>query len=830
MRVESHGMSGAKIFFIGGHPIGADLKEGRALVGSSEKIINGFLKAHRMNLSQCYRSTVFKEKLSYAGHEKRKLKKAVTEAADAFGAGIAEVVQEIKDVSPNVVVPLDDLALSAVMPTLDTWKAPARKKSWVACYRGSVLNYHADSNIKVIPTLGPQILYVDPNAAAYVAIDYERIAKYSRERLATPERGVIWVARTASELQKFWFRGMDKKPDFLTFDIETYGGLITCISFCLDGNEAVSIPLFDSSIPNGEMALIWRTVAKILAHPIPKCNQNIKYDITILERHGFIVKNVIHDTMLKTGMIYAEFPKGLDFLTSIYTEIPYYKDEGKTYSPKLHTKDRLYLYNAKDSLSASIINTAQDAELEEFGMKELYYEEVAPLIIIYKEMDETRLLIDNAAKSELSLKYESKYDANLHTLRGLVGDNNFNPNSSRQVGKLLYQDLKFPKRQKVNVDTGDYSYKTDKDTLDDLSIHWADSNSLGKLGAEIIKRIIFCRKLSRVRQYIDTPLFPDGTFGAVSNLAGTASGRSSSSKSLDEIFDADGELIRVGRSLQTIGKHGFTVDEEIFDAPGDDQIASDLRKMFVPRRGFTFVEGDGSQAEARVVAVLAEDYEMLAMFDQKPNIHVKTAAFIFNVDTSIIGKDSPCIPLLGTPYYLIGKKIRHAGNYDMGEFRLAQMTHMSLKECRGHLNTFHEKTPKLREVFHKQVKSFVTQHRFLISPHKRRRAFFKEFTPNVFKEAFSYIPQATVSDHTKFSMRRIKDELPGVRFLTEQHDGILAEIPNDGVNQYLETFKRIYERSIDFRNCSLYREMDLVIPCELSTSTTNWMELKEVKL
>src|SRR5207247_2411399 len=97
---------------------------------------------------------------------------------------------------------------------------------------------------------------------------------------------------------------------------------------------------------------------------------------------------------------------------------------------------------------------------------------------------------------------------------------------------------------------------------------------------------------------------PDGTLGGNSNLAGTETGRTSFSKTIDEGLLSEKEALkktkrteRLGRSLQTITKHGFHIDEEIFDGFEDLEIASDLRSMFIPPNGWVFIEGDGSQAE-----------------------------------------------------------------------------------------------------------------------------------------------------------------------------------------------------------------------------------------
>jgi hypothetical protein len=68
------------------------------------------------------------------------------------------------------------------------------------------------------------------------------------------------------------------------------------------------------------------------------------------------------------------------------------------------------------------------------------------------------------------------------------------------------------------------------------------------------------------------------------------------------------------------------------------------------------------------------------------------------------------------------------------------------------------------------------------------------------------------------------------RFLTEQHDGILAEVKKGYEEQYMKVFKQVDERPIDFSGCSLPRSTELTIPVELSLSEENWMRLKEVNL
>ena len=350
-------------------------------------------------------------------------------------------------------------------------------------------------------------------------------------------------------------------------------------------------------------------------------------------------------------------------------------------------------------------------------VKSLSQADCVPLIQVYKDIDQRGIKIDLQKRKELLHKYRNLRDITVEQfmvrMEPLIKFETIEEarkvlNSPTQIGAVIYDVLKFPKRQKT-TDGGKVTYKTDKDTLDDLMIKHGDDNKLGLTGKRILSYVIAVRKLTKVIEYIETPLHPDGTFHTSYDLGGTETGRSSAKKTSDQIFELDAKgklrwpMRNLGRSLQTITKHGFDIDGELFEGVGDERLGSDLRSMFVPREGYVFAEGDGSQAEARVVAVLSEDFELLKQFDIKPKIHARTAGAIFNIDPNTITKDFPVIPDIGMTYYDLGKRARHAGNYNMGGFRLSQMTHIELVQCEAIMAKFHSDQVKIRGVFHKDV-------------------------------------------------------------------------------------------------------------------------------
>lgn len=832
--IVSKGASHAELFFLAGAPTLEDLRNGFALSGNSERTIMGYLGPHNIKLSSIFRSTILKSKMSYMGGKRSSRKEAASEFD--LEALYADVKEEIRDVNPSVIIPMDDIALECLVPrTADMKTLPKGRSSWVECFRGSIMPLRADwgINARVIPTFSPQLLNTYFGFRAIVGVDYARIAKFRGKRTPHNEPGFCTIIRDPEKFRAWGNKYLrDKAVKFLTFDVETVGSLMTCISFCFDGYQAVVIPLAGYT-DRFQAAQMWQLVAKILDHPIPKVNQNIAYDITITERHGCPVRNVVGDTMLAGHILYPEFPRGLDFYTSIFTEIPYYKDEGGRHGgPWTGDSDRKLIYCAKDSLATHQIYTEELGELEERNLLPIY-NEVAPLILIYKSMQDRGLLRDESKRLFLLEKYERNYENLLAATRSLINDDEWNPNSPDQVGNLIYVQLGFKKRLKKSA-SGKSSFKTDKNTLDDILISGAGT----PLGRNILKRIIILRKLVKVLQYLVTPTMHDNIYRYAYKICGTESGRTAGGKSIDQIFalkKGKWGLYNVGGSAQTVGKHGFELDEEFHETFEDSSISRDLRSMYVPRRGYCFVEGDGSGAEARYVGVLCADWEFMEHFDDKPKLHSRTAATIWDIDPIEIDRNQKLktpliVPGLGVAYYDMGKKGRHTANYNGSPQAFAIQTHLPLDECGKILERIHAANPKIRDVFHKEIGQVLRTTRVLRTPHGRERQFFGRYNADLVKEAISYLPQGTISDHTKFSMPRIRAEFPSAHFLVEAHDGLLAEIKLEEREAYGRVFKRIYERAIDCRPATLSRDYDLVIPAELSYSENSWFGMKDMEI
>ncbi len=154
--------------------------------------------------------------------------------------------------------------------------------------------------------------------------------------------------------------------------------------------------------------------------------------------------------------------------------------------------------------------------------------------------------------------------------------------------------------------------------------------------------------------------------------------------------------------------------------------------------------------------------------------------------------------------------------------------HLSIHKAGELIDKFHKLYPKVRNVFHKEIREHVTKYRNLIAPNGRRRDFFGRMENSLINEAISYIPQVVVSDQNKFSFIGISEEMPEIFYLNESHDSSLVEIKKDELERYGGLVKKYIETPINFNRCSLKRDFELVIPSEIEWSDTNWAEMRKL--
>lgn len=753
---------------------------------------------------------------------------------------LAELRNEIASISPNCILALGNTALWAT--TGISGKKATKKMEdgsiidttagGITDYRGSILLGY---NGKVIPSYNPEQLNTYGNAEfkgywnrAVIQFDFKRASVQSQFRDIRRPTRILSICKSADQLRRFLER-TQVRP---SIDIEARGKCIpNCIGISFTPSEGLVVPLWNAGeiesichITTGDMVRMWILLGDYLGnHEV--VGQNLKYDQDKLARLGFAFRGVASDTLLKSFAFNSELPKSLAHLTSIYTEEPFYKNEGM-YEGRL---EDLLIGCARDACVTKEIDIALDKELDEVNGHEYYREMILPLHQFYLDIDNEGMNVDAQARDKLFRKYISWSERLSYELHCLVGES-VNVNSPKQVAVLLYETFQIPKR----AGTGE---EVITEILNLQSLKLSDDRR------RVLELILEKRRVEKtISTYLAVIPDYDGKV-RTSYFPCLDTGRSSTSQLEPpirpyvevEVLKTDGKIKKenkpIGIAFQTMTKHG--------------DIGADVRSMYVPDPGYIFIQADSAQAEARVVFLLADDEEALRLIDEH-DYHALTASWFFGGVEEDYSKKS-----LGYehPIRFVGKTLRHAGHLGAGKSRAAKTVNTDARKFKINvkiteafadtaLKIFHSKQPKIKENFHNGVIEHLNRNRRILHsgiPYGikakigGRRQFFERWGEELFRQAFSYIPQRTVSDNTKAAGLRIRAREPRLaRCIIEAHDALMYMIPEKEVNYFAGVLKEELERPIRFDTCSLPRR-DLVIPCEVEVGY-NYQDLKKVKL
>lgn len=365
--VPGSGNSCAKLMIIGESPGETEERRGEVLCGPTGKENDTLLIEAGCNRSEVYCTNVLKYRPP--GNDLKR----IGEIGKTIEEGIPQLWQEIEAIKPNAILCLGNLSTKVVTGIGDWSKF---KESVVGKYRGSILQTSRGLP-KVIPTIHPAA-YLNPHrgggggaykylARAYVKADYRRAVIESQTKERNLPSRLLEVARTSSQVYRFMERYKDEPIAFL--DIEAIHCIPVCVGFAFKAHHAISIPLRNAAdwkqkpIPDADLNQMWRLIDKILREKKIVAH-NAKYDIGKLEALGFGPVNYHADTSLMAHTCHSEFPKGLDFLTSIYTREPFYKNEYEEFVEKTHKMEDLMTYNGKDCCVLAEIYYALEENLE----------------------------------------------------------------------------------------------------------------------------------------------------------------------------------------------------------------------------------------------------------------------------------------------------------------------------------------------------------------------------------------------------------------------------------------------------------------------------------
>lgn len=754
-----------QIAFVGEAPGATEEKCGEPFVGVSGSLLTTLMQSVGISRTEVYMTNVVKERPTKNDiSEFFEVKRSGAVCSPAFNEYVRGLKQELETCSANVIVAVGGTALYAL-----TGKFSATK------WRGSIIESTLLPGRKVVCIIHPASALRQYIFRHFITFDLKRVREESNfKEIRNPSRAII-VAPSFDQCLQFLTNILQNEAE-TACDIEITNEEISCISFAPNPASAISIPFYDTGkdyFTVEQETAIWILIEQILASSrIKKIFQNGIFDITFqFQRMGLYCQNY-DDTMVAQAVMYPDFPKGLDFIASIYTHEPYYKDEGKKHFKYGGVMRDFWLYNAKDSIICSEAMPKLKNDLDRLGNTETYETQVKLIEpLIYMSQRGMRVNVEardkEAKESEIRIR---ELEEQLWTVTGTK----INHASPKQLCEYFY-GLRGQKPY-LNRKTGGAT--VDGDALKRLS----------RKGFEEAKIIQDIRSLAKRKStYLEMQLDVDNRIRSSFNPVGTDSLRLSSSKT-------------------------------IFDTGGNTQnLPYDVRKFIEADEGYVCYQMDLSQAENRMVAYIGPEPAMIRAFETGADIHRQTAALIFGKPMEEISdEDGSC--LIGGGMHserFWGKKANHGLNYDLGYKTFAFYYEIPEADAKFICERYHTAYPGVRR-YHQWVRDKLAKDRILTSLFSWNRLFLDQWGDQLFKVAYSFIPQSSIAAllNRYGIVEPYYAKLP-VEYLNNVHDSIwIQKKISDGWLEHarcLMALKRSMERQLTWGSFSFSIPVDTEI-------------------
>jgi len=542
------------------------------------------------------------------------------------------------------------------------------------------------------------------------------------------------------------------KAGVVSFDTETDSiqpveANLVGMSFSIKENSGWFLPLqsrglFSDEYPDPAVSL--PLVKPLLEdEKIKKVGQNIKFDLLVLKRAKIILRGIYFDTMIASYLINPSerrhnmddlAEKYLNYKTITYKELT---GTGKNAVPLVEVPlDRLAEYATEDADITFRLYKLFKPMLDEQNLTELFETMEMPLLSVLGDMEYTGVKIDTAHFEKMKktiVERVKEIEIKIYKSAG----QEFNINSTKELSSILFDKLQLKTAKKTKT-----GFSTDIQVLETLK---------GK--HEIIDNLISYRTLSKLHStYIDS----------LPKLISPVTGRIHTS--YNQTVAATGRLSSTDPNLQNI--------------PIRDEFGGQIRRGFIPEKGFLLMSADYSQIELRLAAHYSNDTNMISAFRDKIDIHSMTASSVFKVPISDITPDMR----------RQAKIINFATIYGVSPYGLSQQAEIGMREAAEFIKIYFETYPGFRDYIDKTVE-FAKEHGYVETLMGRKRPVPEITSETSFRRegaeriAINTPLQGTSADMIKIAMINIAKEMLvkklQSRMIMQVHDELVFEVHED---------------------------------------------------
>jgi len=758
--VPPSGNKHAKIACVGEQPGVYEIRANppRPFVGPAGKGLDECLVMTKTLRRDLYMTNVIKDldaPLAYYINIDNKGKSTISQDGYQY---IQELGEELSKLNLNIAIAFGNVAMLALTNRIGITK-----------WRGSVLESTTVPGLKVLPTFHPATFIPPKFNFLNRPIICEDILKAKREsefpEIRRKERRVIIrppFSQAIDVLNHCYEVGMHGQT--IGIDIEVINRELDCISFGWSADESISIPFKDQQGDyfNVEQEYeIMLLITKIIQEEkISKVGANFIFDMQfLLNKYGIVPRGTIHCTQIAQKISFPDLPAGLDAVTTMHTDIPYYKQDGKQWMKmQSGTWEEWWNYNGMDSIVPVEAFPKQAQVLRQQHNFETYERQrklIKPLIY----MSERGIKIDVQGMLEYKNSQSDELDLLVNELHDNVGYQ-INYNSPPQLAKYFYTENNI-KPYKTRNTKGKYVVTTDVDALKRLFRNTGLSENVRQT-ARIMLDIRSLTK--RISTYLNIgKVDKDGRYRSSYKPVGAGTGRLSSG-------------------------------ETIFGTGGNQQNwPHDLLRFFLFDEGYIGYSLDLSQIENRIVAYVGGVISQIEAFKQGIDLHSLTASIMFGKPYDQISNEDGSSNIgdgrQSERYW--GKKGNHAINYDVGYKTFALVNELNEADAKLIIETIHRGYPQIRGGYHITIQNMLKTNRTITNLFGRNRLFLGPIIPSkntpigacldTYRKAYAHMAQSTCAD--KINEQGIEyiyynqNLFKPVELLAQIHDSVVFQIP-----------------------------------------------------
>ena len=493
---------------------------------------------------------------------------------------------------------------------------------------------------------------------------------------------------------------------------------------------------------------------------IEKIGYDAKEDVIILLANTIDLKNLTYDSMIVEYLLDST-ASNFEFQNIISKyDLGSYKDEeallGKGAKKKSYSeleKDELFKYFSFILNGSFKLKDIQLEKLDELEMVDLYREIELPLLEVLASMELTGIRTEESVLDEIGKDLDERIEKLTSSIFEIAGEE-FNINSPKQLGEILFDKLRLPVIKKTKT-----GYSTAQDVLEKLIDE-----------SPIIENILEYRKLTKLKNtYIDglKALINEktGRIHSRFNQTGTSTGRISSTEP----------------NLQNI--------------PIRSEEGRLIRGAFLASEGSTLVDCDYSQIELRVLASLSKDPRMMEAFEHGMDIHTKTASEVFHVEKDDV------TPLLRSR----AKAVNFGIVYGISDFGLSRQLGITRELAKEYIDGYFDNFKKVKEYMYYEIETGKKQG-YVKTIFNRRRYIpelsAKNFNIRSFGEriALNTPIQGSAADIIKIAMVKVYEEIKKrnlkSKLILTIHDELVVDAVNDELEVVEEMMKEIMESAV----------------------------------